>query len=247
MSALRTSTCDPVERSRGPLGSPLGTQVTGYPVDRVSRRLEPRLRTGGHDEGVPGRRTTVAVLLLAALTTGCDDAPSPPPAAAETPSVSVAIPELEGALGVRLVTGTQVFGLGCRQRTEHDACSADGRTTYTWVEDRPGARRPLTLTSARMHRNAEHTAWMVAVRFARTDRDVVRRAARRAAGSSGYTLVIDDRSGQRPAGRRTRGDAGWPDRRPRPHQGGRLGPRERLRDGGHTPLIDPIGETRMRR
>ncbi len=77
--------------------------------------------------------------------------------------MSVAIPELEGALRVRVVTGTQVFGLGCRQRTEHDACSADGKSTYTWVEDRPGARRPLTLTSARMHRNAEHTAWVVAL------------------------------------------------------------------------------------
>ena len=142
-----------------------------------------------------GRRTTVAVLLLAALTTGCDDAPSTPPAAAETPLVSVAIPELEGALDVRVVTGTQVLGLGCRQRTEHDACSADGKATYTWVEDRPGARRPLTLTSARMHRNAEHTAWVVALRFARTDRGVVRRAARRAAAANGYTLVIDDRSG----------------------------------------------------
>jgi hypothetical protein len=142
-----------------------------------------------------GRGTTVAVLLLAALTTGCDQARDAGPEAVATPLVSVAIPEFEGALDVRVLTGLQVFGLGCRQRTEHDACSADGKTTYTWLDDRPGALRPLTLTRARMHRNAEHTAWVVALRFARTDRGVVRRAAERAAASGGFVLVIDDRTG----------------------------------------------------
>ncbi|MEO6510797.1 MAG: hypothetical protein ABIO16_07395 [Nocardioides sp.] len=146
-----------------------------------------------------GRRTAVALLLLAALATGCDgttssgaEAPEPD---ATTPG-PVAIPELTGRLEVRVVTGLRVFGLGCRQRTEHDACSPDGSATYTWLAPRSGARpKTVTVTGVRMHPDRSHRAWVVAIRFARHDRVAVRRAARHAIGAGGYTLVLDDHTG----------------------------------------------------
>ena len=142
-----------------------------------------------------GRRTAVAALLLTALTTGCDEAGDATPEADAAPVVSVAVPEFDGDLDVRLVTGVQSLGLGCRQRTEQDACSADGRTTYTWLDGGPGNRRSVTVTGARMRLTAERTDWVVAVRFARTDRGVVRRVARHAVGSRGFALVLDGRTG----------------------------------------------------
>ena len=131
------------------------------------------------------------MLLLTALATGCDGGAQAGPPAPATPAAGVSIPEFEGALEVRVVTGVQMFGLGCRQRTDHDACTPDGTTTYTWRDVEPGS---VTLTSARMHRNAVNTAWVVALRFARTDRDDVRRAARDAAGSGNFMVVLSDRT-----------------------------------------------------
>ncbi len=145
--------------------------------------------------GVRGRRTAVVVLLVAALTAGCsgdDSPPAPNPQATVPASTSESgVPRFEGALEVRVVTGLHVYGRGCRQRSEHDACTADGSTTYTWVGD----RSRVTLTSARMHPNAGHDAWVVSLRFAKRDRAVVQRAAGDAGGIGGYALVLDARSG----------------------------------------------------
>src|SRR5687768_9233889 len=92
----------------------------------------------GHDGVVRGRRTAVVVLLLAALVAGCRDDPKPAPAPT-TPAPTLAAelarihaPWFTGDLEVRVVTGERVSGLGCRQRTERDACSIDGARTYTW-------------------------------------------------------------------------------------------------------------------
>lgn len=148
-----------------------------------------------HDGAVPGRRTTVTMLLVAALTAGCRDHPEPPqPTAA--PSLEGGVerirePQYVGDLRVRVVTGERVSGLGCRQRTTYDACSIDGSKTYTWRGNEP----TVTVKSARMVPDSGFGTWIVLVRFASADRAAVQRAADRAGGRGGFALVLDGQSG----------------------------------------------------
>ena len=90
-----------------------------------------------------------------------------------------------------MVTGKRVSGLGCRQRTDHDACSIDGARTYTWR----GAGPTVTVNSARMVPDVGFGTWIVLVRFAQADRAAVQLAANRAGGRAGFVLVLDGHSG----------------------------------------------------
>jgi len=133
------------------------------------------------------------VLLVAALTAGCrDDAgPAlPAPTAARAVAEAGAVPLFNGGLATRVVTGLRASGLGCRPRSERDACSIDGSRTYTWRGD----RRTVTVTSARMVPDVGFGTWVVLVRFVARDRAAVQRAAARAGGRGGFVLVLDAHS-----------------------------------------------------
>ncbi len=138
------------------------------------------------------------MLLLAALTAGCRDDPKPaPPTPTATPPTlgatleRISGPRFTGDLEVRVMTGERVSGLGCRQRTDHDACSIDGARTYTWR----GAGPTATVNSARMVPDVGFGTWIVLVRFASADRAAVQQAAYRAGGRDGFLLVLDGHSG----------------------------------------------------
>jgi hypothetical protein len=100
-------------------------------------------------------------------------------------------PSYDGALIVDLASGLRVMGLGCRETSPRDACSADGSRTYTWL----GRMQPVTVTSVRTHPDADHGAWVVEVRFARDDRPAVQATAERSEGMGGYALLLDAHSG----------------------------------------------------
>jgi hypothetical protein len=149
--------------------------------------------------GMRGWRTAVAALLVGALTAGCHGGrePSQPTASAgatdPTSALDLAghVPGLDTPLQVRLASGLQVFGLGCRRRTYRDACAADETKTYTWL----GKATPVTVTSVSMRLNADHGAWVVRVRFAPHDLATVQAVADNARGMGGFALLLNAGTG----------------------------------------------------
>jgi hypothetical protein len=137
-------------------------------------------------------------VVVAAVTAGCQGHVEAGPQQADDPPSSLATdllddgsPSFDGALPVDLASGLRVIGLGCRQSSPRDACSADGSRTYTWV----GPMELVTVTSVRTHPDADHGAWVVAVRFASDDRRAVQASAERSAGMGGYALLLDQHNG----------------------------------------------------
>jgi len=148
-----------------------------------------------------GSRTAVAVVVTVAIAgaaSGCQGGveAGPPPADDLPGSVATDLlddgsPSFDGALPVDLASGLRMMGLGCRQSSPRDACSADGLRTYTWL----GPMKLVTVTSVRTHPDADHGAWVVAVRFARDDRRTVQASAERSRDMGGYALLLDQHNG----------------------------------------------------
>ena len=145
-----------------------------------------------------GARMAAVAAAVAAVTAGCQggETTDPQPAADLPSSVATDLldggsPSFDGALPVDMASGLRMMGLGCRESSPRDACSADGVRTYTWVDP----MELVTVTSVRTHPDADHGAWVVAVRFARDDRRTVQAAAERSAGMGGYVLLLDQHTG----------------------------------------------------
>jgi hypothetical protein len=105
--------------------------------------------------------------------------------------VTEQVPQFTGHLRVRLATGLQRMGIGCRQRSDRDACTVDGSATYTWL----GRAQPAVVSSVRTHPDAGHGSWVVVVTFARTSRPAAQQTATRARSLGGYALLLDAHSG----------------------------------------------------
>jgi hypothetical protein len=149
-----------------------------------------------------GRRTALGQVLVAVLAAAalgaCDVGPSTdldpspgPTLAAVDPVGGGDPPELTEAVAVELTTAVAVFGLGCRPRSPHQRCSADGRKTYTLK----GEVRAATVTAAWMELGSGGGRWTLNVRLAAGDSRALSLVAARATAQGGLVVVLDAHSG----------------------------------------------------